>query len=147
MTRLDQSSLQNNRIKTLFCKRVSDFYRKSEKDDSYSKLEQAMDRAAFSTLEKSTRPQPGWFVSNQNRLNRLIDERNIAVSLNIRKPTRYSATRVKKARKNLKSEITRTKNKWILNVCREINSSENEAKLCWDKVKLLRKGLDKPKAT
>ena len=125
--------------------KVDELYRESEETDSYSKLERAMELAALTTLPKTTRPQPGWFSSNQVRLNSLIEERNAAVALKIRKPTRSTVQRLRKVRKELKAEIARSKNNWVLNICRDINNPTPTGKICWDKVKLLRKGLDKPK--
>ena len=104
-----------------------------------------MKLAALTTLPKTFRPQPGWFSSNQARLNRLIEERNIAVALKIKRPTRNSAQRLRKARKELKAEIARSKNNWILNICEDINNPVSASKIHWEKVKVLRKGLDKPK--
>ena len=54
----------------------------SDDTDSYSKLEQSMELAALTTFPKTIRPQPGWFASNQTRLEQLIKKRNTAVSLN-----------------------------------------------------------------
>ena len=104
-----------------------------------------MKLAALTTLPKTFRPQPGWFSSNQARLYRLIEERNIAVALKIKRPTRNSAQRLRKARKELKAEIARSKNNWILNICEDINNPVSASKIHWEKVKVLRKGLDKPK--
>jgi len=147
VARLDQKLLLKPQIKNLFCQRVDNLYRESEETKSYSKLEQAMELAAFTTLPKSSRSQPGWFSSNQTHLNRPIEERNSAVALKIRKPTRNSVRRLRKARKDLKTEISRSKNNWILNICRDINEPANGSKIYWDKVKLLRKGLYKPKVS
>jgi len=147
VARLDQKLLLKPQIKNLFCQRVDNLYRESEETKSYSKLEQAMELAAFTTLPKSSRSQPGWFSSNQTHLNRPIEERNSAVALKIRKPTRNSVRRLRKARKDLKTEISRSKNNWILNICRDINEPANGSKIYWDKVKLLRKGLNKPKVS
>ena len=109
VARLDQKLLLKPRIKNLYCQRVNDFYLESDDTDSYSKLERSMELAAFTTLPKTIRPQPGWFASNQTRLEQLIKERNTAVSLKIRKPTRHSNERLKKARKQLKREVARSK--------------------------------------
>jgi len=147
VARLDQKLLLKPQIKNLFCQRVDNLYRESEETECYSKLEQAMELAAFTTLPKSSRSQPGWFSSNQTHLNRPIEERNSAVALKIRKPTRNSVRRLRKARKDLKTEISRSKNNWILNICRDINEPANGSKIYWDKVKLLRKGLYKPKVS
>ena len=78
-----------------------------------------MGLAALTTLPKTIRPLPGWFASNQARLEQLIKERNTAVSLKIRKPTRHPNERLKKARKQLKKEIDRSKNKWKLDICND----------------------------
>ena len=129
VARLDQNVLLSPQIKNLFCHRVNDLYRESDEIDSYSKLEKAMELAALTTLPKTFRPQPGWFSSNQARLNRLIEERNIAVALKIKRPTRNSAQRLRKARKELKAEIARSKNNWILNICEDINNPVSASKI------------------
>jgi len=38
------------------------------------------------------------------------------------------------------------KNNWIRNICDEVNDSSNRTNIFWDKIKLLRKGLNRTKA-
>ena len=78
----------------------------------------------------------------------LIAERNTALSAKINRPTRYAIKWLKRARTLLKTEVSRSKNKWISQVCSEVNNStvsQRGTKVSWDKVKLLQKGLHKPK--
>jgi len=141
IARLDQTALQNTESKNLFCQKVNKLYEETDENlNAYSKLESAMEKA-HEILPKMKRVQPGWFSSNESRLKYLIEERNTAISVKLRKPTRSVTFRLRKARKELKSEIDRTKNNWILNICREISDPSNKTNKYWDKVKLLRKGL------
>jgi exonuclease III len=148
IARLDQTLLHSANIKNIFCYKVGKYYDESDANlNSYSKLEKAMNKAAHETLPKTNRIQTGWFASNENRLKSLIEERNSAISLKLCKPTRSATFRLRKARKELKSEIARTKNNWILNICKELNGPPNRTSIYWDKVKLLRKGLSNIKVS
>ena len=105
--------------------------------------------AAQKTLPKKVRNQPEWFTQHAHELKKLIDARNSAISAKIARPTRLSVTRLlRKCRKKLKSAINRAKNEWIGSLCKGLNdakASQRGTKICWDKVKTLRKGLIKPK--
>ena len=137
--RLDHSKLNDPRIKKQFCQKVNEYHSNDDTCDSYTKLKNAMEKAAHDILPKSNRIQPGWFSSNEETLNALIEERNIALSMKLRKSTRASTLRLQNARKKLKREILRTKNNWIKGICDEINDPSRQNNVCWDKVKLLKK--------
>ena len=141
--RLDLSKLNDPRIKKQFCQKVNEYHSNDDTCDSYTKLENAMEKAARDILPKSNRIQPGWFSSNEKMLNALIEERNAALSMKLRKTTRSSTVRLQNARKKLKREIFRTKNNWIKGICNEINDPSRQNNVCWDKVKLLKKGLNR----
>ena len=141
--RLDHSKLNDPRIKKQFCQKVNEYHSNDDTCDSYTKLENAMEKAARDILPKSNRIQPGWFSSNEKMLNALIEERNAALSMKLRKTTRSSTVRLQNARKKLKREIFRSKNNWIKGICNEINDPSRQNNVCWDKVKLLKKGLNR----
>ena len=116
----------------------------------HANLMSSIKKAAHDTLPKRKRPSPGWFKSNEEKLQLLISERNKALSAKIRRPTRRSIKRLREARRSLKIEISRSKNCWISDVCSDINestASKRGTKSSWDKLKLLQKGLQKPKPT
>ena len=80
----------------------------------------------------------------------LIEERNSAISAKIYRNTRSTTNRVRRARKKLKSAVSRAKNKWILNVCKKLNessASRKGTKVCWDSIKRLKNGFTKPKSS
>ena len=106
-----------------------------------------MTKAAHQVLPKKPRNNPGWFKQNEQELSKLIAARNSAVSAKINRPTRFAIRHLKICRKNLKSAINRAKNKWIENTCtglKDSDASQRGTKVCWDKVKTLQKGLEKP---
>ena len=108
----------------------------------------SMGKAAHDTLAKRKRPSPGWFKANEDKLLSLIDVRNKALSAKIQRPTRNSIKRLRQARWALKIEIARAKNRWITDICSNINestASKHGTKQSWDSIKLLQKGLQKPK--
>jgi len=83
---LDHSCLHNPETKRLFCQKVN--RENVDACDSYSKLENAMEKASHEILPKSNRIQPDWFSSNKHRLKVLIEERNSVLSFKLRKATR-----------------------------------------------------------
>ena len=120
----------------------------TEDVDSYTKLAASMDEAARATLPKKKRAQPNWFVAEQEQLTHLIEQRNAAMTAHLKRSSRMNAQRLRQARKNLKSAISKAKNKWIESKCKMINdasSSRGGTKVSWDTVNELRGGLSKPK--
>ena len=109
-----------------------------------------MDKAPHETLLKRNRPQPEWFKLNEVSLKSLIEKRNAALPLKISRPTRSSSQRWRKIRKELKSAINTAKNNWITTTCDKIDesaSSRNGTKECWDTVRILKNGLNRPETS
>ena len=148
LSKLNDSALIKQEVSYDFCTNVFNNFQRDVTDaNKYTKFAIAMDKAATNALPKKDRPQPGWFSANEDHLNCLIEARDSALSSKITRPTRSAIKRLKKARNDLKSAISKAKNDWISGICRDVNesgASRTGTKLCWDKVKVLRKGLHKP---
>ena len=111
--RLDDELLCNCEHSVTFCRKVRENLNDMSNNDMHTNLMSSMRKAAHDTLTKRKRPSPGWFKSNEEKLLLLITERNEALSAKIRRPTRRSIKRLREARRSLKIEISRSKNRWI----------------------------------
>lgn len=145
--RLDHSRLTDPTVQSEFCEKVVGSFNANTRDaDSYTKLAEAMDEAAQTVLPKKRRGQPSWFSADEERLSALVERRNEAMTASFGRRTRSSTMRLRNARKELKSAISKAKNAWIVSKCTAINdasSSRCGTKECWDVLGELRKGLSK----
>ena len=85
---------------------------------------------------------------NNNKLLHLINVRNEAIKSDFKRRTRSTTNRLRKARRELKTEIKNSKNQWIDKHCEMINRHQGTKK-AWDSLKTLKSGLSKttPSAT
>ena len=148
LLKLDTSVLKDKETKSLFCKTVESKF--SEGDiagTTYSRLSKAMEDSAKEVIPIRPKAQPGWFVAHEEKLSKLVEERNEAMSLAIarKKRTRAHTLRLRKARKNLKSAVTEAKNEWIKERCDILNQAGTlkGTSQCWKAVTELKKGLAK----
>ena len=147
--RRNSNDLSNIEKSNAFNSFVINRYQESE-NYQYSDLSSDMYSAAMEVLPLKSRPQPEWFEANEQNLLNLIEERNLAISAKINRNTRSTTMRLRKARKKLKTAISKAKNDWIANVCNTLNqssASRKGTKICWDSIKRLRDGFTKPKTS
>ena len=140
MLHLDQVPLNSNDVKTILWKEVLHQFNTTpvtENETTYAKLERSVKAAAAVTLSKKSKPSPGWFLAAKDIPQPLIDERNNVLPCLFSKRTRANTMRIQKARKQLKAEITRAKNNWILSQCRNLNETSSDrggTKQSWNTV-------------
>ena len=148
LAKLNHDYLKNEDSKTLFCTSVLNELPINHRAN-YDELARAMQKTAHKVLPKRDRPQPGWLKQNEIKLKALIEKRNTVLSLNISRPTRSSSQKLHQVRRELKSAVNAAKNKWIVATCHKLNESASRkgTKECWDTVRILKNGLQKPKAS
>ena len=134
MIKLDSNPLSNIEAAREFAQNVINNYDHTE-SANYSNLSKAIEKTAFETLPKKSRPQPDWFSADQCNLLDLINRRNCALKVHINRSTRFSTQNLRRARKELSVAIARAKEKWILQRLDALNStatSTKGTKICWD---------------
>ena len=115
-------------------------------NSNYTRLADAVQKAAVETLPKKTRAQPGWFAAAEDVLIPLIEDRNRATASLFGRRTRRHTLQLRAARKALKKAVARAKNSWITEQCRAMNegsATKSGTKQCWDALSKLRNGLSK----
>ena len=146
MLKLDTTVLADRERSSNFCKLVAEKYQ-AEDDalDTYTRLSRAMEVTAKETLPAKPKAQPSWFMAEETRLSRLVAERNLAMSAFFKNRTRSYTTRLRAARKKLKSAVADAKNKWIQEKCRKMNeaSTQRGTAQCWKALKEIKNGLAK----
>lgn len=145
--RLDKTALGERDTQSAYCQEVMNRYEaNAEGVTAYTKLAVAMEEAAHAVLPKKQKAQPSWFAAEEEHLTTLVEKRNAAMSATFERRTRSSTQRLRTARKELQSAVSRAKNKWIVSKCKaisEASSSRGGTKECWDVLNDLRKGLSK----
>ena len=101
MLRLDFSGLSDPANQKSFCEHVIN---KFENDPTnYNELAEAVKESSLQTLPKQCKTQPGWFRMNSKKLLHLINVRNEALKSDLKRRTRSTTNRLRKARKELKA--------------------------------------------
>ena len=146
LLKLDTTVLKDSARSSEFCKLVSEKFNADESSsDTYTKLSSAMESAAKSKLPVKPKAQPSWFLADEVRLSKLVQERNLAMSSHFKYRTRSFATRLRAARNNLKKAVNEAKNNWIKDKCKQMNdgSMQKGTRQCWKALNEIKKGLSK----
>ena len=146
LLKLDTAILKNPEKSSEFCKLVSEkFNADVSASDTYTKLSTAMESAAKAKLPVKPKAQPSWFLSEEGKLSKLVEERNLAMSSHFKYRTRSFAARLRTARKNLKRAVCEAKNNWIKVKCKQMNdrASQRGTGQCWKALSEIKKGLSK----
>ena len=111
-----------------FCRSVREQFDAagSSEGESYEKLKTAIESTAREILPKKPKAQPQWFLMEEEKISRLIEERNNATKEAIGHRTRSKTLRLRKARRELKTVIREIKNKWIQQKCDVMNDSSSK---------------------
>ena len=80
-----------------------------------------MESAAKAKLPVKPKAQPSWFLAEEEKLSKLVEERNLAMSTHFKYCSRYFASRLRTARKNLKKAVNEAKKSWVKGKCKQIN--------------------------
>ena len=149
LLQIDYSSLAEPALQQVFCRKVFDNYNTKPADEAkYTRLAAAVKETTLEELPKKARPQPGWFATAEEKLIPLIQERNSASAAMFKRTSRSNASRLRSARKAVKSAVISAKDEWVRAQCKSMNdaiSSRHGTKDCWDVLTNLRKGLVKTK--
>ena len=143
LVRLDYTMLSEHDGKKLFNDEVEKQMNGIE-NPSYSDLSQAIIKTASVTLPKRKKAQPGWFRNDEKNLMSLIEARNEAMRNVFRRRTRQCEGKLRTARSMLKKAIKQAKNRWIQDMCHNINTNVG-TKVAWDTIKILQKNTSKMK--
>jgi len=147
ISRLDSNALSDCATSAAFNSSITDYYNKKGVNYRYHDLANDMYTSATKFLPLKPRAQPEWFAANEKSLIDLIEKRNSALSSKIKRNTRAATIRLRKTRKELKLAVAEAKSNWILRISNKLNesaASRKGSKLCWDSIKTLKKGLQKP---
>ena len=150
MNRLDSNALTNRETSKAFNASVYESYNIKKEHYQYQDLSSDMYNSAIKTLPLKTKAQPEWFAADEKRLLHLIEKRNSALSAKVNRNTRSATIQLRKIRKELKLAIAEAKSNWITSICNKLNessASRKGTKICWDSIKLLKKGFSKPVAS
>ena len=124
---LDHTPLSAEEVQYPFCNNVISEMEEQEEEESgslYSRLSSAAIAAAKKTLPKKPKASPGWFEAAKSTLLPLIEKRNsVLASMYKCRRSRSDTQRLRKVRKELKKEVQKAKNSWILQKCNELNES------------------------
>ena len=149
MLKLDTTVLRDSERSSNFCKLVAEKYEdEDEALDIYTRLSQAMSVAAKENLPMKPKAQPGWFISEEEKLSSLVAERNSAMTAFFNNRTRSYTTRLRAARKKLKSAVATAKNIWIQEKCSKMNEASTLQRgtgQCWKALREIKNGLTKTK--
>ena len=104
-----------------------------------------MESAAKAKLPAKPKAQPSWFLAEEEKLSKLVEERNLATSSHFKYRTRSFAARLRTARKNLKKAVNEAKNNWVKEKCKQINdgSMQKGTGQCWKALNEIKRGLSK----
>ena len=141
MLKLNLTELSDSKKRNDFCQNVINRLDISH-SPNYTELAEAVKESSLQTLSKQSKNQPGWFRLNRDKLLSSITVRNQAMSDFFKRCTRSTTSRLRKARKELKTTIKTAKNKWINDICDIIDRHEGTKK-AWDSLKTLKTGLSK----
>ena len=149
LLRLDASKLKEEETRLQFCRSVREQFDAAAEGESYDNLKTAIESSAREILPKKPKAQPQWFLMEEEKISRLIEERNNAMKEAVGHRTRSRTLRLRKARRELKTVIREIKNKWIQQKCDVMNdsSSKNGTAGCWKALKELKNGLTKTRPT
>ena len=129
-----------------FCGSVVEKYDAGDTaDDTYTRLSVAMEVAASESLPLKPKAQPSWFLIEEDKLSKLVEERNIAMSSYFKHRTRSYTARLRTARKKLKTAVSAAKNNWIQEKCKMMNDGGmvRGTGQCWKALGEIKKGLSK----
>ena len=109
------------------------------------RLSVAMEVAASESLPLKPKAQPSWFHIEEDKLSKLVEERNIAMSSYFKHRTRSYTAQLRTARKKLKTAVSAAKNKWIQEKCKMMNDGgmERGTGQFWKALGKIKKGLSK----
>ena len=94
----------------MFCESVAvKFSASTSEEDSYSKLRQAIEDTANELLPKKPKAQSGWFSQDEDKLSRLINVRNEAMTAAFVRRIRSSTMQPRTARKSVKMQQQKPK--------------------------------------
>ena len=146
LLKLDTAMLKDQGKASEFCQLVAEKYNlDGSASDTYTKLSSAMEAAAKEKFTLKSKAQPSWFLASEEKLSKLVEDRNAAMSSHFKHRTRSVATRLRTARKNLKRAVAEAKNNWIKEKCKQMNEvcMQRGTGQCWKALSEIKKGLSK----